>query len=52
MDNTIFSITFEDIETILGRELLSEEKMIVSDKFEILDWSGYVKDFLDTRGIE
>jgi hypothetical protein len=52
MDNTVFTITFEDIEAILGRELLSEEKIIVSDKFEIPDWSDYVKDFLELRGIE
>lgn len=52
MDNAVFKITFEDIEDILGRELLIEEKVVVSDKFEIPDWSYYVKDFLESRGIE
>jgi hypothetical protein len=52
MDNTVFRLTFDDFEMMLGRKLTEDEKDTIYNDFEIPDWSDYVKDFLEFRGIE
>lgn len=53
MDKTeaVFSITFEDIESVLGRGLTEEEMYTVYYKFSIDSWADYVDAFLSARGI-
>jgi hypothetical protein len=51
-ENTVFRLTFDDFEMILGRELTEDEKDTIYNKFEIPDWSEYVELFLESRGIE
>jgi len=46
-ENTIFRVTFEDVEMILGRKLEESEKIIVRSKFDIEDWSDHVDMILD-----
>lgn len=47
----VFSLTFEDIEGVLGRELTEDEMDTVYNKFSIDSWSDYVDAFLSSRGI-
>ena len=51
-DNTIFRLTFDDVETILGRSLTDDEKDLFLNKFSIDSWSDEVECFLDCYDIK
>lgn len=51
-DNTIFKLTVEDFETVLGRKMTSEEVTICKDKFDNETWWDDVECFLEVRGIK
>ena len=49
---TVFRLTYEDFESILGRELSQDERDTIYNKFEIHDWSDHVETFLDVFEIK
>ena len=48
----VYSITLEDVETILGRKMTSDEIELFVHKFEIYDWVGWVEDTLQVLDIK
>lgn len=52
MNNNVFTLSYDDFASILGRELTDDEKLLISSKFAIDDWSDYVKTFLDVYEIK
>lgn len=50
--NTVWRLTYEDFEHVLGRELTQDEKDVIYNKFSIEDWTEDVECFLDMRGIK
>lgn len=48
----VFSLSYDDFESILGRELSDDEKNTIYIKFNIDEWSDIVKCFLDVHDIK
>jgi hypothetical protein len=49
---TVFRLTFDDFESILGRDLTDDEKDIVLNKFSLEYWWEDVELFLDVNNIK
>lgn len=49
---TVFRLTYDDFESILGRTLTQDEKDTIYNKFTIEDWSEEVETFLDIHEIK
>jgi hypothetical protein len=50
--DSVFKLTFEDIEGILGRDLTEDEMDLVYSKFNINSWAEEVEVFLDVFEIK
>jgi hypothetical protein len=49
---TVFRLTFDDFESVLGRDLTDDEKDTVLNKFSLGDWWEEVECFLDIHNIK
>ena len=50
-EDIVFSLTIQDFEGILGRDLTQDEISLITDKFSIDNWSVDVECFLDAMDI-